>query len=62
MRIDTPFRIFGYPGLAMLFFLGAGVAAILLIGNILVHDLRAAKDTLRAKERQKRRDPASQQS
>ncbi|MEO5988017.1 MAG: AarF/ABC1/UbiB kinase family protein [Candidatus Eisenbacteria bacterium] len=51
MRIDTTFRILGYPGLAILFFLAAGVIAFFLIGNILVHDLRATKENVRAQEK-----------
>ncbi len=48
MRIETSFRILGYPGLAILFFLAAGVIAFFLIGNILLKDLRAAKENVRA--------------
>ena len=62
MRIDTEFRNLGYPGLAILFFLGAGAAALWLVVNIALHDLRAAKDKLRAQERQKRSDRASYSS
>ena len=42
MRVETHFRIFGYPGLAMLCFLGAAGGGALLVANILLHD-RAAK-------------------
>jgi hypothetical protein len=48
MRIETSFRILGYPGLAILFFLAAGVVAFFLITNILLHDLQAAKGTIRS--------------
>ena len=41
MRVDTPFRIFGYPGLAMILFLVAAVAGIFLVLNILVNDERS---------------------
>jgi predicted unusual protein kinase regulating ubiquinone biosynthesis (AarF/ABC1/UbiB family) len=58
MRIETPFRILGYPGLAMLFFVAAGIGALVLIVNMLLHDLRAAKHRLRAVERKKADDPA----
>jgi predicted unusual protein kinase regulating ubiquinone biosynthesis (AarF/ABC1/UbiB family) len=60
MRIDTPqFRILGYPGLAMLFFLFAGIAAVWLVLNVALHDMRAAKDKIRSTEKQKSRNPAS---
>jgi len=38
MRIPTAFTIFGYPGLAMLFFLGAAMGGVLLLLRILVAD------------------------
>jgi ubiquinone biosynthesis protein len=38
MRIDTSFRIFGYPGLAMLFFLGAAFGAAWMAVGILRND------------------------
>jgi len=38
MRVDTPFRIFGYPGLAMIFFLMAAAAGLVLAYNILFRD------------------------
>lgn len=38
MRVDTTFRIWGYPGLAILFFLGAAGAGIFLLINILFYD------------------------
>jgi ubiquinone biosynthesis protein len=62
MRIETPFRILGYPGLAILFFLAAGIAAVWLVANIVFHDMRASKSKLRAKERRKDRDPGSHHS
>lgn len=37
-RVDTPFRIFGYPGLAMVFFFIAAVGALLLMVQILFKD------------------------
>ena len=55
MRIDTSFRILGYPGIAILFFLGAGIGAIILVSNILMNDLRAEKQRLRAQQRQKKK-------
>jgi len=47
MRIDTSFRILGYPGLAILFFLAAAIGGLVLMANIFLHDLRAAKDKVR---------------
>jgi len=38
MRVETTFRIFGYPGLAMIFFLLAAAAGVVLAFNILFHD------------------------
>jgi hypothetical protein len=43
MRVDTSFRIFGYPGLAILCFMGAGGVGILLIIQILIKDHRSKK-------------------
>ncbi len=42
MRVDTTFRIWGYPGLAILLFLGAGAGVVLLV-NILFFD-KSEKD------------------
>ncbi len=41
MRVDTSFRIFGYPGLAILCFIGAGGVGSLLIIQILIKDHRS---------------------
>jgi hypothetical protein len=41
MRVETPFRIFGYPGLAMLCFLAAAGGGLVLVGQILAHDRRS---------------------
>lgn len=38
MRIETTFRIFGYPGLAMILFLLAGTGGAWLAFNIITHD------------------------
>ena len=38
MRVDTTFRIWGYPGLAILFFLGAAGAGVILLINIFFYD------------------------
>jgi hypothetical protein len=47
MQVPTSFRIWGYPGLAMLFFLGAAAGGLVLLLNIITTD------------RQKRRRAAS---
>jgi ubiquinone biosynthesis protein len=38
MRIESGFRILGYPGLAMLMFVAAAGLGFALVLNILVHD------------------------
>lgn len=38
MRVETSFRMWGYPGLAILFFLGAAAAGIMLLINIFFYD------------------------
>ncbi|MDQ6655014.1 MAG: AarF/UbiB family protein [Verrucomicrobiota bacterium] len=38
MRVDTTFRIWGYPGLAIIFFLAAAGSGIVLLVNILFYD------------------------
>ncbi len=43
MRIETPFRLFGYPGLAILFFLAAAGGAVALMVDILYYDARARR-------------------
>ncbi len=43
MRVDTTFRIFGYPGLAIILFLAAAGAGVILLVNILFYD-RSNKD------------------
>jgi predicted unusual protein kinase regulating ubiquinone biosynthesis (AarF/ABC1/UbiB family) len=43
MRVETKFRLFGYPGFAMLFFLGATGGVIALVINILSSDRREKK-------------------
>ncbi|HEX8453487.1 MAG TPA: AarF/UbiB family protein [Longimicrobium sp.] len=40
MRVDTPFRIMGYPGLAILLFLAAAVMGLFLVVTILMTDVR----------------------
>jgi predicted unusual protein kinase regulating ubiquinone biosynthesis (AarF/ABC1/UbiB family) len=41
MRVETSFRIWGYPGLAIIFFLFAAGAGIVLLFNILFYDKSA---------------------
>jgi predicted unusual protein kinase regulating ubiquinone biosynthesis (AarF/ABC1/UbiB family) len=53
MRIDTHFKILGYPGLAILFFLAAAFAAIFLMGDIFFHDYKSAKEKKKALKLQK---------
>ncbi len=38
MRVETSFRIWGYPGLAIIFFLFAAGGGIMLLLNILFYD------------------------
>ncbi|HEX8675254.1 MAG TPA: AarF/UbiB family protein [Longimicrobium sp.] len=40
MRVETPFRIMGYPGLAILLFLAAAVMGLFLVVTILMTDVR----------------------
>ena len=43
MRVETPFRLFGYPGFAILCFLGVGGGGLFLIFRILMHDHASKK-------------------
>lgn len=43
MRVETTWRIFGYPGLAMIFFLMAAAAGLILVFNILFYDEKPDK-------------------
>jgi ubiquinone biosynthesis protein len=45
MRVDTPFRILGYPGLPMIFFLLAAIAGLVLIVSIVFYDKHPRKNT-----------------
>ena len=45
MRVETSFRIFGYPGLPMLFFIAAAGGGIALVINIAFNDQKAKKDS-----------------
>jgi ubiquinone biosynthesis protein len=53
MPVETSFRIMGYPGLAILFFLAAAITGLFLVANILLHDLRAEKERVRAQAKRK---------
>jgi ubiquinone biosynthesis protein len=43
MRVETSFRIFGYPGLPMVFFMLATIAGLILAGSILFYDKHPRK-------------------
>jgi ubiquinone biosynthesis protein len=43
MRVETSFKIFGYPGLPAIFFLVAAIAGLALIGSILFTDEKPKK-------------------
>jgi hypothetical protein len=43
MRVETSFKLFGYPGLAIIFFLLAAAAAVWLVVVILYYDETAEK-------------------
>ncbi|MDX6530231.1 MAG: ubiquinone biosynthesis protein [Blastocatellia bacterium] len=43
MRVETSFRIFGYPGLPIIFFLMAAIAGLILIFNIIFYDKHPRK-------------------
>lgn len=43
MRVETSFRIFGYPGLAMIFFLLAAAAGLVLMFSIFFYDEKRRK-------------------
>ena len=45
MRIDSSFRILGYPGLPMIFFLLAAIAGVVLIVSIIFYDKHPRKKT-----------------
>jgi predicted unusual protein kinase regulating ubiquinone biosynthesis (AarF/ABC1/UbiB family) len=42
-RVETSFRIFGYPGLPMIFFLLAAIGAVFLISSIVLSDKKPKK-------------------
>jgi hypothetical protein len=43
MQIQTSFRVFGYPGLAILCFLAAAAGGFWLVVSILIQDQRGGK-------------------
>src|SRR3982751_6422679 len=43
MRVETSFRLFGYPGLAILLFLAAAVGGVVLVITILANDISASR-------------------
>jgi len=45
--VTTPFRLFGYPGLAMLCFIAAATGGFWLVIRIFVSDYRSRKKTSR---------------
>jgi len=56
MRIDTPYRILGYPAVAIVFFLIAAVAGVGLVFNIMMHDIEAAKSRVKARAKTQQRE------
>lgn len=47
MRVETTFRIFGYPGLAILCFIGAAAGGVWLLLNILWQDHKSKRQPRR---------------
>ena len=45
MRVETTFRLFGYPGFAILCFIGAAAGACWLLVAIVVQDRKKRKRT-----------------
>ena len=43
MRVDTPFQLFGYPGLAILCFLAAAAGGFWLVIGIFIQDQKSKK-------------------
>jgi len=48
MRIETPFRVLGYPGIAIVCFLAATAGGVWLLVNIYIQDRRTERQKLRA--------------
>jgi ubiquinone biosynthesis protein len=49
MRVETEFRIWGYPGLAILLFLAAAAGGVVMVFAILMSDIKANKRKLRTR-------------
>jgi hypothetical protein len=47
MQVQTTFRIFGYPGLAMLCFLAAALGGFWLVTSVFIQDQRRRKEANR---------------
>ena len=47
MRVETTYRIFGYPGIAMLFFLAACAGGFWLVVSTFIRDHKARRKTRR---------------
>jgi ubiquinone biosynthesis protein len=47
MRVETDFRVFGYPGLAILFFLAAAAGGVWLLADIFINDRNSSRRALR---------------
>jgi predicted unusual protein kinase regulating ubiquinone biosynthesis (AarF/ABC1/UbiB family) len=45
MRVETSFRIFGYPGFPMIFFMIAAISGLALIVNIVIYDVKPRDKT-----------------
>jgi hypothetical protein len=43
MRVETAWKLMGYPGLAIVCFLGAGAGGVWLLFNIYIQDRRTGK-------------------
>lgn len=47
MRVETTFRVLGYPGIAIICFLAAAAGGVWLLANIFIHDRRTQRRALR---------------
>ena len=47
MRVQTDFRVFGYPGLAILCFLAAAAGGVWLLADIFINDRNSTRRALR---------------
>jgi len=55
MRVETRFRLFDYPGLAIILFMSAAIAGVMLVANILYYDEKS-RAHLRGSDVAKRHD------